>query len=299
MIKNILFISVVLFMTSCSEQNNIKTPQINAEFAFSMVEKIISFSPRPSGHINNAKTAAFIAKTAGKWQNNSVFIQKWNQSTVNGNITFNNVIVEIIGEQDEFIVIGSHFDTKILPALPDFSGANDGGSSTGLLLALIKTICESNIKPQYTLRFIFFDGEECFMQYSDSDGLYGSRYYVETLKKNNELKLCKATIILDMIGDKDLGITLPLGNDKNLAKLLFKSANSCNSKKYFNWADIDIMDDHTPFLKAGIPAIDIIDFKYGPSNCYWHTKEDTIDKISVESLEIVGKVTLKLIYSIE
>ncbi len=290
----------ILLLLSCSEnENNITLPEFDANFAFSMVEKIITFSPRPSGHINNANAAIFIANTAKKWNNNVVSIQKWNKKTLRGKITFNNVIVEIPGQKKEFIVIGSHFDTKMITSIPNFTGANDGASSTGTLLALIKTICESGIKPKYSLRFVFFDGEECFLQYSKTDGLYGSRYFVENLKINKELKLCQSVIILDMIGDKNLGITIPTGSDKDLANLLFKSARYYKYDNYFNWADIDIIDDHTPFQKEGIPAIDIIDFKYGPSNCYWHTKEDTIDKISVESLNIVGKTTLRLIFSID
>jgi len=208
-------------------------------------------------------------------------------------------MTEIPGRSSDFILIGSRYDTKKLMSVPDFEGANDSASSTGLLLTVIKAVKAHSIKSPLTLKFAFFDGEECFISYTDNDGLYGSRYLCEKWKKDNKLKNCKAVIILDMVGDKELNITIPSGASPDLVSKLKKIAEKQNKKGFFAEHNGDIIDDHTPFQKVGIPTIDIIDFEFGESNRYWHTKADTFDKISQESLETVGNVTLELLWNVE
>jgi len=294
--KNFLFIILTIFFFGCGKQKRI-APLINSRNAMNYVKQISQIAPRYSGHKGNAKCANLIAQIATA-NGAIVHIDKWNALTVNGQVNFQNVIAEIKGDSNEFIIVGSHFDTKKIDSVPLFSGANDGASSTGLLLEMIKSIANSRIKPYYSIRFIFFDGEECFIKYSNNDGLYGSRRYASFIKDNADCDLCKAVIICDMVGDKDLQITIPAGCSKNLTNKLFSAANAKGNGKYFSWHPNDIIDDHTPFKKIGLENIDVIDFDYGKYNRYWHTKADTVDKLSEKSLKIVGDVVLELIYNL-
>ncbi len=290
--RKICFFSLlIIFVASCNKK--IDFPIVDKKLAFQYVKEIAEIAPRDSGTKNNLIAAKLIAEIANKYGAKSK-IDSWTAKTIEGNIKFNNVIATIQGESDDFILIGSHFDTKKFSFIQNFSGANDGASSSGLLLAIIKSINESKIKLEKTLKFVWFDGEECFTKYSDYDGLYGSKYYAKSIDKNK----CKAAIILDMVGDKDLNITIPSNSTKFLVDSVFDIARKQGIEKYFNKGQGGIIDDHKPFYDLGIPAIDIIDFNYGPNNSYWHTDADTMDKISPESLEIIGNLTLQLIYSI-
>jgi len=285
------------FAVSCSRQPS-KAPSVDSALAYSLVKALVGFGPRPSGSENNFRQIDFIAETASKF-GASVKVQKFAALTPCGEMQFANVIAEVKGQRPEFLIVGSHFDTKKLEDAPDFIGANDGASSTGLLLAMIKAIVDSGEMPPYSLRLVFFDGEECIVQYGQNDGLFGSRHYLESLKKNGSFKKCKAVIVLDMIGDEHLNLTLSRDTHPLLAKALFKSAERMGAEKYFNWGNACILDDHSPFQEAGTPAIDVIDFEYGQGNMYWHTKADTLDKLSPASLKVVGDSVLDMIWQID
>ena len=191
-----------------------------------------------------------------------------------------------------------HYDGKRLASVPNFEGANDGASGVGLQLAIMAAIKKYKTKPPATIKFVFFDGEECIMTYSDTDGLYGSRHLAKKMNKSGDLKKCLAVVILDMVGDIDLSISIPAGTDKILGKQLEKIAATQGHADKFLWYEQDMMDDHTPFQKLGIPSIDIIDFEFGPNNRYWHTEADNVANTSSKSLEIVGNATLQLLWDI-
>jgi Zn-dependent M28 family amino/carboxypeptidase len=167
-----------------------------------------------------------------------------------------------------------------------FVGANDGGSSTGLLLELARVIGQHpNLARKVEL--VFFDGEEAFVQFSETDGLYGSRYFAKQLQSDGA-KQFRAGILFDMVGDRSLDITLPTDSPPEMARDIFAAAEALKSRSYFTYLDRGMTDDHTPLNKIGIPTIDIIDFDFP----WWHTADDTIDKISAQSLQIVGSVAL-------
>jgi Zn-dependent M28 family amino/carboxypeptidase len=168
-------------------------------------------------------------------------------------------------------------------------GANDGGSSTGTLLEIARVAAG-----QPNLWFVFFDGEEAMVEYSNEDGLWGSKYFVENLKGKNAVRQIKAMVLLDMIGDKNLNVIVT----GSLVDKVFDAARATGFREYFKYAGNGMLDDHVPFLRAGIPAVDLIDFDFGSApglNDYWHTEKDTLDKISPHSMEIVGQTTLRLI----
>jgi Zn-dependent M28 family amino/carboxypeptidase len=285
------------FFSGCSQRKETPPPKIDSALAWSLTCKLVAFGPRPSGSSANYRQIDFIENIAREF-GAETSRQSFIDNTPKGKMKFVNVIAEIKGEREDFIVIGTHFDTKVLELLPDFVGANDGASSTALALAMIKAVSDSGRKPFYSLRFVFFDGEECFMEYNDNDGLFGSKHYVESLKDGGALERCKAAVILDMIGDKDLKITLPVDSHSVLFKAVMDAAGKERSSAKFSKYSQSILDDHMPFQRLGVPAIDIIDFEFGPSNSYWHTKADNLENISEESIGIVGNVALRLIWNL-
>jgi glutaminyl-peptide cyclotransferase len=289
--------TVILFLLcSCNKQHP-EVPEIDGGYAFRKVSEICEIGPRSSGSEGARKAAEFIKNEIiryGLTPETDEWIEKTPSSA--GTI-FRNITVVIPGKINAFIIIGSHYDTKKIETVPEFSGANDGASSSGLLLSLIQTVKNNPAPPPLTLKFAFFDGEECVYQYNDGDGLHGSRRMAGKLKESGKSSDCRAVIILDMIGDKDLNISIPSNTDAALADRIIKIAEGKNLGKYFTRSVAGIIDDHTPFHKMGIPAVNIIDFEYGKNNRFWHTKADTIDKISPDSLKITGDIVLNLIYN--
>ena len=284
----------MLFFTACGSKK-IKIPEFDEQNAMRLLVKLVSFGPRSAGTAANLRQAEFIATTARSYGVETTYY-RFKRMTSEGLLRFVNIEVEIPGRRKNFIIVGSHFDTKKMPADIKFEGANDGASSTAVLLELIRTIMTSGIQPEYSLKFVFFDGEECFNEYGDNDGLFGSKHYASRLKTQNLVSECRAVIILDMVGDKDLNITLPLDSDKRLCEMLFKAAEKNGSRKYFDYLPTNLLDDHTPFQKMGIPVINIIDFEFGPGNSFWHSSEDNIKNISTKSLKTIGQTTLNLIF---
>ena len=286
---------LVCYFGQDAVQKKLLFPEFDEQNAMRLLKKLIAFGPRHSGTAANLKQAEFIAMTARKYGAVPNAI-KFKRRTTEGLLDFVNIEVVIPGRRDDFIIIGSHFDSKKMPEGIKFEGANDAGSSTAVLLEMIRTIKQSKAKPEYTLKFVFFDGEECFNEYGPNDGLFGSKHYAKLLQSQNLVSQCRAVIILDMVGDKNLNITLPIDSDKRLSEMLFKAAERCGTSEHFGYFPREILDDHTPFKKIGIPVIDIIDFKFGPGNSFWHSSEDNIGNISAKSLKIIGKTTLNLLF---
>ncbi|MBN1269446.1 MAG: M28 family peptidase [Kiritimatiellae bacterium] len=217
-------------------------------------------------------------------------------TTPRGEVTFRNVIGRIPGEGEGLIILGSHYDTKSGMG-EGFEGANDSGSSTGLLLELGRVLAAGpRVKPDILLAF--FDGEECMVTYSRIDGLHGSRHMAENLVREGRAGAVRAMILLDMIGDRDLSVTIPRNSAPRLVSLVFDAAHREGARRNFSLYPFEIGDDHVPFVQLGIPAIDLIDFHFGTApgrNDYWHTPEDRMDKLSPESLGIVGRVVVGVV----
>ena len=215
-----------------------------------------------------------------------------------GKLTFRNVSAVLPGKSPEFIVIGAHYDAKKFDSIPDFQGANDGGSGVGALFAMMKALQDAGTTPPLELRFVFFDGEEAQILYTDGDGFHGSQRYISELRRKNELRNCRAMILLDMVGDSDLKLALSPDTDPILAATAMKAAHELGYDKNIGLNGPQMLDDHTAFQNAGIPAIDLIDFEYGPDNIYWHTAGDTVDKLSADSLGISAAIALKMVWKL-
>ncbi|MCP5119091.1 MAG: Zn-dependent exopeptidase M28, partial [bacterium] len=203
-----------------------------------------------------------------------------------------NLICRYPGASGKGVVFSGHYDTKRLAGLP-FVGANDAGSSTGWLLEIARTLGRQ--KRKHSVYIVFFDGEEAFREYTDTDGLYGSRHLANRWEQDGTLERIIALINVDMIGDSDLAILNEYYSNAKLKELIWSTARRLGYTKQFPSGSGDILDDHVPFTEKGVPAVNLIDFHYGPRNSYWHTHNDTMDKLSAASLEAVGRVLVEVL----
>jgi glutaminyl-peptide cyclotransferase len=259
--------------------------------AFEFTKQAVAFGPRPSGSEAIRKLQTYIASQL-KLNGCELIDDSFTATTIKGSIAMKNIIAKFPGRSGKAIVITGHYDTKLYPGRK-FVGANDGGSSTGLLLELAQAIAkEPRVDDLY---IVFFDGEEAVGDWSDTDSVYGSKHLAARWRADGTLKKIKALINVDMIGDKSLNIKQEPGGNAALTRLVWSTAADLGYSKYFVDDSQDIEDDHLPFVKMGVPAIDIIDFDYPP----WHTDDDTLDKLSAQSLEIVGKVIVEVIHRLE
>jgi glutaminyl-peptide cyclotransferase len=276
---------------------------IDGARAFEHVRKQVEFGPRPAGSAELARTREYIVGELKSYGLN-VTVDEWQAKTPIGARRMANVTAELPGESTDVIILSSHYDTKLFKEFR-FVGANDGASSTGALLEMARVMAAAGQKPRMTYRFVFFDGEEAFCaNWEDCqtpegpDNTYGSRRYVQQLKEKNETRRVRAMILLDMVGYKNL----ELGRNETLSTRWLIDAvwNTARELGYGEYFIDDIEhcdgDDHVPFLQAGIEALDIIQLG---SYEYWHEAEDTLDKISPQSLKIVGDVVLASLPRIE
>ena len=275
--------------------------QFDGQRAYLEVADLVRFSPRDAGtpgaeaaarHLAARLQALGVASTMDTFTN----------ATPAGSRTFCNVIGRLPGGRPGIILLGSHYDTKSGIG-PRFQGANDSGSSSGALLELARLMATAGLarerRPE--IRFAFFDGEECLRDYGANDGLHGSRHLAANMVRNGELRRLQAMILLDMVGDRNLRITFPRNSDSRLIGRYFAAAAAEGARERFMLADMGTLDDHEPFRAAGAPAVDVIDFASdrGPDGrSYWHTEEDRLDKISAASLQLIGRVTVRVINSL-
>jgi hypothetical protein len=260
--------------------------EFSGEKALANVQRLVDLGPHPAGSDAIGKARDYIEAQLRQsgWQ---VIRQAFTDDTPRGKIHFVNLIARFAGDgtQAPSFLLCSHYYTKLFDTIR-FVGANDGGSSTGLLLETARVLGQHpNLARKVELAF--FDGEEAFENFSATDGLYGSRYFARQLQGDDAKKI-RGGILFDMIGDRSLDITLPPDSPSLLAQDVFAAAEALKLRKYFSYLDRNLIDDHAPLNAIGIPTIDIIDFNY-PS---WHTAGDTMDKISAQSLQIVGSVAL-------
>ena len=152
----------------------------------------------------------------------------------------------------------------------------------------------SKIQHRDDIYLVFFDGEEALGEWTDTDSCYGSRHLAAKWLADGTLTHLVALINVDMIGDKDLDILNDANSSANLRELLQRSASKLGYAKYFHQDLGAIEDDHKPFADVGVNVLDVIDFDYGPHEAFWHTAKDTMDKLSAQSLQIVGDVVFEL-----
>ncbi len=273
----------------------IDVEQLSGEQALDIVSRLVTITPRHAGTPGAEQAARFIHDSIHPFAD-EVEIDRFQDHTPDGVLTFHNVIATRRGTGPDTIILGSHFDTK--SGISDhFQGANDSGSSTGLLLELARVL---HLHPRlpFNIVFAFFDGEESIQNYGPQDGLHGSRHYARRLEDRGTLQSIRAVIILDMIGDQDLTVTIPRNTSSALVALAFEAAREEGVRHQFRLFESAILDDHVPFHERGIPSLNLIDFEYGTApglNDLWHTDHDSLVNISAQSLQTVGRVTLRIL----
>ncbi|HYH84541.1 MAG TPA: M28 family peptidase [Pyrinomonadaceae bacterium] len=273
----------------------------DGERAFAHIRALVEIGPRPAGSKQLERAREYIAGEL-KSYGLKVAFDEFDAKTPDGKRRMVNITAELKGDSDDFIIIASHYDTKFYKQFR-FVGANDGGSSTGALIELARSLAASP-RTHFSYRFVFFDGEEALCADWDEcgkpgspDNTYGSRRYVERLRAKDELKRLRALVLLDMIGYEKL----ELGRDEMstpwLVETIWQTARELGYSKQFAERTEGIGgDDHEPFLRAGVPSVDLIQLNTYP---HWHTPDDTLDKISARSLQAVGDVVLASLPRIE
>ena len=267
----------------------------SGENAMEYVRTQVSFGPRPPGSEALRQCREFIVQELRSF-GYQVEDDAFTADTPYGPIKMHNLIARKGEGNRGAIVLASHYDTKLMEG-KNFVGANDAGSSTGLLLELARVLVSKKDSLDYW--FLFTDGEEAFVEWSTFDGTYGSRHLAKRWKQEGVAGKIRAFILLDMIGDRDLDIYYETNSTPWLMDMVRETAFRMGLDSIFSRYRNSIEDDHIPFLDIGIPCVDIIDLNYGPGNSYWHTDEDTLDKISPQSLEDVGRLVLEVLSEIQ
>jgi Zn-dependent M28 family amino/carboxypeptidase len=275
----------VLLCAGCgadSSSGDPGTPPFDASRAFADLKAQVEIGPRPSGSAANRRTAKLIASQLRAAGVRRVRVQH----------PWRNVVGTIPGNEPESIVLGAHFDTKDIPG---FVGANDGASGVAVVLEIARQLAADGRLDGPSVSVALFDAEEARGDRPfELDGARGSRQYVRLAHQRGHQgtpprRKIKTMILLDMVGDCDLEIPREASSDPKLYRWI------ASAGAPFGGAAAPVLDDHTPFLDAGIRAVDLIDFDYGPGptpGAYWHTTDDTLDKVCPESLGAVGEAVL-------
>src|SRR6266852_5529752 len=270
-----------------------KTGGFDGQRAFEHVRKLVEIGPRPPASEGIRKTQEYIEaqlKSFGcKWEEDN-----FGASTPIGNVQMKNILVKVPGKSRDIILLTTHYDTL---TKPNFVGADDSGSSTGLMLEMARLLCGR--KNALSIWIAFFDGEEAFRQWDkDTDSTFGSRQMAAQLAASGDLKRIKAMMLADLIGSRDLRVKRESYSTKWLTDLVWGTASRLGYGHVFVSDEAGIEDDHLAFLKRNVPSVDVI-------RCceleipYWHTTQDTLDKISPQSLAIVGHVFIESVAELE
>jgi glutaminyl-peptide cyclotransferase len=263
--------------------------------ALEYTRKAVAFGPRPVGSAAHAKLQAHILSQL-KLDRCQIVEDAFTARTPLGEKRMTNIIARFPGSSGRIVAFTGHYDTKWMPKI-SFVGANDGGSSTGFLLEMAHVLAGAARKDDVYL--VWLDGEEAFGEWTDTDSRYGSRHLAKKWTADGTTGRIKALINVDMIGDRDLEFFQDASSNAPLRRLIWQTAEDLGFGRHFPGRMGNIDDDHMPFLKEGVAAVDLIDFDYGPNNSWWHTAQDTMDKLSPESFQTVGTVLLEVLRRLE
>jgi glutaminyl-peptide cyclotransferase len=275
--------------------DNAPAPTLDENRAMQYVKEIVKFGPRPLASANHKKVEDYIeAHLKGDQVEDDSFTAETNV----GKFPVHNIVAKFPGNKDGIIVLASHYDTNYPLRNTSYVGANDGASSSALLLEIANQL-RGKGNDGYSVWLVWDDAEEAMKPDTEvdfmSDALYGITHLAEKWQADGTLKKVKAFMLADMIGDADLNIDREGNSAPWLQDLVYESATRLGYQSHFFGRSLPMDDDHLPFVKRGVPSIDLIDFTYGYNNVFWHSPQDTVDKVSQQSLKIVGTVMLESI----
>jgi glutaminyl-peptide cyclotransferase len=263
--------------------------------AYEHVAKIVSYGPRPSASEGIRHVQDYIREQL-KSSGCTVDEDDFHASTPVGDVAMKNIVAKTQGTGQGIILLLTHYDS--LSGVKDFVGAEDSASSDGVMLELARLLCGK--KEPNSVWIAFLDGEEAFVNWDqDEDHTYGSRELAARLAVSGDLKRVKATILADMIGQYGLAIPREGNSTKWLTDLVWKTAGRLGYGDVFVSRGETISDDHQPFLSRNVPSVDIIDWDGFQNPKYWHTAQDTLDKVSPRSVAIVGHVILETVNELQ
>jgi Zn-dependent M28 family amino/carboxypeptidase len=272
----------------------------DARNAYSVASEFVrDCTPRDAGTIRGRLAANWIMDRVSR-TGVDASVESFKADSPKGMKSFANVVVEFKGAKGNapWIVLISHFDTP--PGIgKGFEGANDGASTTALLIALAASIRRAGPLPD-NIMLLWTDAEECMVSYSENDGLQGAKHALKCFKDRR--RAVKSAIGLDMLGDRDLHIRMPANGTIKLQNAVFEAAKRAGLEGLVSIGTDVVKDDFSVFYDAGCPAVNLIDFQFGSApgkNDYWHTVEDRMDKISEESLLKSGMLVAELLNLLE
>ena len=266
-------------------------PTIDANRAWQYVKEVVKFGERPIGSANHKKLENYILDHL---RGDEVESDSFTADTVEGKFPVDNIIAKYPGAKDGIIVIAGHYDTNYPLRGTGYVGANDGGSTTAILLEFANRL-RGKRRDGYSVWLLWTDAEEAVRSWSDTDSLYGTKHLAARWQQDGTAKKIKAFLLTDMIGDADLDIDRDANSTPWLEGVIYEAATRLGYQSHFFARNNAIEDDHLPFMKIGVPCADIIDINYGYNGVFHHTPQDTIDKLSPKSLEIVGSVVLETV----
>jgi glutaminyl-peptide cyclotransferase len=268
-----------------------KTGGFDGNRAFAHVAKQVGFGPHPSGSPAIAQVQDYLLSELKSYGCN-VETDAFSADTPAGRLQMKNILVKIPGEKPEIILLGTHYDTK---KLENFVGADDGGSSTAVMLELARLLCPHH--GRHAIWIAFLDGEEAVQNWTDTDGRYGSRQMAARLAATGDLNKIRAFLLADIVGGRNAQFPREASSTPALVDLFWNTAARLGYSSLFLTESAAAEDDHDSFMKRGVPAVDVIgDFVH---NGYWHTPQDALDKISPRTLAIVGHVFLESIRQLQ
>ncbi len=246
---------------------------------------LVGFGPHPPGSEAQRKAGDYLISELKSYRLEAQR-QEFEALTPNGPLKMRNIWAVLPGKGGKVIILASHYDSKYFKDF-QFVGANDGASSSAVLLELARVLGHGN-PTEHAIWFVFFDGEEAIHEWSDLDSLYGSREFVKMLNAQQKLSSIGALILLDLVGEKDLSFRRDTNSTPWLVDTIWTVAARLGHADKFRQTANTMIDDHIPFAQQGVPVVDIIDMDYA----YWHTAEDSLDKLSAENMRIVAEVVL-------
>jgi glutaminyl-peptide cyclotransferase len=283
--------------------DNAPLPHIDSKRAFQYTREVAAFGERYMGNENHKKLERYIVDHL---KGDQIEDDAFTADTVEGKFPVRNIIAKFPGTKDGIIVIMGHYDTNYWLRGSGYVGANDGGSSTAILLEFANQLHGAGSgggagkkRDGYSVWLVWTDGEEAVKTWTATDSLYGTRHLAEKWERDGTLKKIKALMVMDMIGDADLNIDRDTNGTPWLLDLIYAAAERQGYQSHFYARQGPIEDDHLPFVKRGVPSADVIDLDYGYNNVFHHTPQDTMDKLSPRSLEIVGDTIMETIHMLD
>jgi Zn-dependent M28 family amino/carboxypeptidase len=291
--RSVLFAAFIFaaVLSSSHAQSPQNLPQFDGKRALDYTRQFVAVGPRWIGSPGHAKAEAFLKE---QFRRDELEEDTFTTNTPAGPMEMHNFIVRFPGKKDGVIVLASHYETNYPLRNIHYVGANDGGSTTGLLIEMANYLRGKTLDG-YSVWLLFTDGEEAVKSWTDADSVYGSKHLAEKWQADGTLKRIKAFILADMLGDRDLDIQRDLNSTPWLEDLIYQAATEYGWQSYFFENKTSDEDDHLPFVHRGVPCADLIDLDYGYNNAYWHTADDTMDKLSAKSLTIAGDTILETI----